>query len=862
MRAAMSTDSNINRAIEPNKGLLLAFRKATLRRRIIESSRHSRQASTEWDWKSLGALIVPALFALSRLADVHQIATITWAAGAALWVMIALSDRTARRTLTQWSASMSLLPLDFYFSVKAELKGKAWQKELQKTGVKPLLRLVWQAFLGDDPEELLIPESYDGLRSSTGRRYLVRSDVAERLDHKIQQMDGGVTAICGPRGAGKSTLLTSAPKDGDFVVLVSAPASFTPHDFLKSLFVKLCEIYISSEGGEVPRFVRLTTTRRALRNLIPRVSRTATWLFYAGISGSLISLGSFATIRSVEEQYGNSTYHKIQGFTEDAAELAADIWKGQNLGAGLFVILLGIAAWRARRKSVVARGLRRAYTAAVRLTGAALALIPVISLSSDDEIEKKIGAVFEDELTFFIGLALLFLYLFANQEDGGAWTWRSIRVPKQHARTALRLAVLSAVAWGVYKSPEIRTLAADPGTSMAVISILLGFTLLNVAEWKMEPSEAPLVTKCKDHLFRLQTLQNTSTAVTTGASQLFSLGSSHTVAVSTLPPNYPDLVSDFREVLEEVALTRRFLRARTFICIDEIDRLGTDEQALSFLREIKAIFGIPYVHYLISVAEDVGSSFVRRGITHRDVTDSSLDDVIYLRPSTLPMTQRILQKRAPGISAPYVALIHALSGGLPRDIVRYGRRVMEVEKSAASAELAEISRQLILEELSETLSGFRVLLSKYQWREDDSVILDAFRNVMTLLSFSQTPGSEVRQALRTFAEARSILSPPSGNSQMPEDISHIVAEASACAYFSLTLWDIFGSEGFTRRSEVAANHGPEGTPQLLAEARQELGVSPYTTRRLLGSIRQAWGLDALRPAGMTLPTMRHPSAPA
>ena len=65
-----------------------------------------------------------------------------------------------------------------------------------------------------------------------------------------------------------------------------------------------------------------------------------------------------------------------------------------------------------------------------------------------------------------------------------------------------------------------------------------------------------------------------------------------------------------------------------------MDRLGTDTQALAFLREIKAILGVPRVYYLISVAEDVGAAFVRRGLPHRDVTDSSLDDIVHVQPRT------------------------------------------------------------------------------------------------------------------------------------------------------------------------------------------------------------------------------------
>ncbi|MER5347841.1 hypothetical protein ABT030_47845 [Streptomyces mirabilis] len=62
------------------------------------------------------------------------------------------------------------------------------------------------------------------------------------------------------------------------------------------------------------------------------------------------------------------------------------------------------------------------------------------------------------------------------------------------------------------------------------------------------------------------------------------------------------------------------------------------------------------------------------------------------------------------------------------------------------------------------------------------------------------------------------------------------------AYFSLTLLEIFGAERLERRSQLAALHGPDGDPDRLAQARQELGISPYSARSLIDSIRKAWSL--------------------
>lgn len=327
--------------------------------------------------------------------------------------------------------------------------------------------------------------------------------------------------------------------------------------------------------------------------------------------------------------------------------------------------------------------------------------------------------------------------------------------------------------------------------------------------------------------------------------------------MSTVPPNFPELVADFRDLLTRIAADGASRGGRVVIAIDEVDRLGSDTQALAFLNEIKAVLGVPHVHYLISVAEDVGAAFVRRGLPHRDVTDSSLDDVVHVQPATLHESRAILAKRAPGLTEPYVMLAHALSGGVPRDIIRYGRHIMEMQEKAQSDELIDISRHLILQELAETLAGFRTLLSKRQWTPDTHDVLNAFRNLGAhLRNACPCTTLDVQRALEQFAvHTATDLQEPALS-----DARHLIDEASAYAYFSLTLLEIFSTDGFERRRSAAAEQGLDGDPELLAEARQELGVSPYSTRPLITAIRAAWSLttETNPPRGaIPPPRMRH-----
>lgn len=282
------------------------------------------------------------------------------------------------------------------------------------------------------------------------------------------------------------------------------------------------------------------------------------------------------------------------------------------------------------------------------------------------------------------------------------------------------------------------------------------------------------------------------------------------------------------------------------IAIDEVDRLGSDTEALAFLSEIKAILGVPYVYYLISVAEDVGATFVRRGLPHRGVTDSSLDDIVHVQPSTLKESQTILAERTDRLTEPYVMLAHALSGGILRDLVRYGIQISEMQEKAQSYALTDISRHLILEELSETLAGFRTLLSKHQWAPDTRSILSRFGTLVTYLS-DQEPCSCTQAKLQATLEEFACR-PASEQlettviGQLTPEALQLIEEASTYAYFSLTLLDIFTVKHLTQRATDAAQRGEGGEPERLAQARQELGISVYSARPLIDKIRTAWSL--------------------
>ncbi|MFB8239514.1 AAA family ATPase [Kitasatospora purpeofusca] len=629
------------------------------------------------------------------------------------------AERSAR-SLIDWARfRIRLRQYERQRSTRKEL----WTRTLRDAVLVPNLHAVIRHMLGPDRDSLLHVENHEGLRDVHDAKYVVASNAERLLRQKMDQLDGGTIAVCGPRGTGKSTLLrscsTRSEASSDLAVFVQAPADYTPQDFLLTLFGEVCERYLKFHGQPTDAGVFVDAGRA--RRLGRKAWRALKWLI------------AFA----------------------------------------LAVVLLAAA---------VGRGLQWLYEHTVR-----------------PNVVDHLGHwrdVVRDEVVAF-------------------WTdhpwWAGI--------------ILSACGARLMPSMPRRR----RGTRM--------------------PSS---VQQCQRYLYRLRTVQNSTTAVNVGIAgpQGAGLGKSRTTSMSSVPLTFPELVGDFRELLAEIARDhrRRFRGARVVIAIDELDRVGSTAQARRFLGEIKAVFGIENVYYLISVAEDLGAAFARRGLPHRDVTDSSLDELLYVPPRTLTESKELLGARAPSITPPFVQLLHALSGGVPRDLIRYARRLIEVHHWTTRSERKELVPAMICDELGDTLEGFRTLMAAHQWTaESGRLLADLQVLVQALRSPADRDSPATRDTISDLAAGRGVLraAPPAPGATpygFSGELLTLWQEASVCAYFSLTLLEIFGAPEFEHLVARAAGEGRDGEPNRLAEARQELAVSPHSARVVLDDIRRAWGL--------------------
>ncbi|MNU94455.1 hypothetical protein D3C71_844380 [compost metagenome] len=147
------------------------------------------------------------------------------------------------------------------------------------------------------------------------------------------------------------------------------------------------------------------------------------------------------------------------------------------------------------------------------------------------------------------------------------------------------------------------------------------------------------------------------------------------VSIAERTESLPELVERFRAFVERVA---DHYNNVVIIGIDELDKLKTAHQAEAFLNGLKSIFGINRCFYLVSVSEHALAAFERRGLGFRDAFDSALDDIIQLDFLTLEQSRTLLNRRILRLPDPFLQVCHMFAGGLPRDLIRQGRTLLDI----------------------------------------------------------------------------------------------------------------------------------------------------------------------------------------
>ena len=379
-----------------------------------------------------------------------------------------------------------------------------------------------------------------------------------------------------------------------------------------------------------------------------------------------------------------------------------------------------------------------------------------------------------------------------------------------------------------------------------------------------------MIASARRHLSRIRYLQTRMSGRTGGLGLRpgFTAQLTRSISRSEQPLSYPEIITEFRRFAASVAADQHRRGDRVFIGVDELDKMGSAEQAEHFLNEVKGIFGIPHLYFMVSVSDDALNAFERRGLPLRDAFDSSFDEIIRVEPLSYYESRRLLYRRVIGLTEPYVALCHCLAGGLARDVIRAARQVARCAATlsvsrpglssssetssdeAAPAEyellhgeapqqlpaLSEISAAVLHEELNRKLRSLRQVLGR-TGSEDGAVLQDALYEVTAHLTVD-----------RPMISLVDLLAQPSDAE--PPEIVRLRMHLAAYVYYCATLQEVFtGALDDARMAKATSNTNDPISFDALAEARNAFAIDTSLAWNLISQCRLAWALPARNPGG-------------
>jgi Cdc6-like AAA superfamily ATPase len=133
------------------------------------------------------------------------------------------------------------------------------------------------------------------------------------------------------------------------------------------------------------------------------------------------------------------------------------------------------------------------------------------------------------------------------------------------------------------------------------------------------------------------------------------------------------------------ALYRKVSDRTIIVAVDELDKISTPEEAIDVINGLKDLMHSEGIHFLVSVSEDALARFALRGIPLRDAFDSTFDTIAEVDRFSVEDASNLLQRRVVGMPQVLAYYCHALSGGIPRDLIRFCRQCVDVGRQAPTS---------------------------------------------------------------------------------------------------------------------------------------------------------------------------------
>lgn len=620
-----------------------------------------------------------------------------------------------------------------------------------------------------------------------------------KLQFLLRAMSGGSIGIAGPRGAGKSTLIASVCSDsmreldGKKVLTVStsAPVEYQARDFILHLFATLCHRIMERSDEKYDR-----TTWKDLQDIDSAPASTV-YRYFPIVAMSLYIIGIVLIGLSLGVASLNVIVHEAT-FKQSASSL--NVAQAPASAAST-----AIASATSSNDSIVpaARALSSLFSefgmTAGKLLVSALACILInlflslILTSRVQRLEQLRGIIREPSA------------------EGQAQPGRS-----EGAATKRESSARFAALFPIRFLKEVQRLS-------------------DTAQELERPRKlAPLLRRAVAWLTEIKFQQSFSSGWA-GALKIpggveGSVNKARSLAQLQL--TLPEIVSGLLDLLQVATLEYTVI-----IGIDELDKLQSDEKAHNFLNEIKAIFGVKGVYYLISVSQNAMSNFERRGLPFRDAFDSSFDDIISVDFMDFDTARRLIVQRMVGMPMQFQALCYCISGGLAREIVRSCRDLAELVSTQPANDLESITHRLVKSDIEAKIQAVTAAVE----RMSVEPMRSEFLGVLYPLASSTVTADELHAVSGKLTDLMIQPRPRRGQSGPPEpDVKALVSLVEEVStYFSyLAAIRTFFTNGLEEARFRDASG--RGLIEMLASARRAMSVNHSASRARLNVFHDSW----------------------
>lgn len=214
-----------------------------------------------------------------------------------------------------------------------------------------------------------------------------------------------------------------------------------------------------------------------------------------------------------------------------------------------------------------------------------------------------------------------------------------------------------------------------------------------------------------------------------------------------------DVVADLRDALRLIASGGE---RRVVIAVDELDKLPTHDAVVRVINVLKDLVRIPGVHVLVTVSDEALASF-SLGTFERDAFDSTFDVVLEVERLSLVDARDIITARVIGFPDSLLAYCLVSSAGLPRDLIREARAIIDWTAEVRPVPPWEdIARSVVFERAQDAMSTYTRMGVDLAQIPVWTAALERLRTDPDDLLSTELPGSMNEELSRNFS--RTVIS--------------------------------------------------------------------------------------------------------